>query len=73
MRFTKVDEPAVLEFEWEGQRGLGGGRSTITFVDLGDGRTEMTNHYAGYLTEVIQGYMVRGTNEQFDKLALFLA
>ena len=73
MRFTKVDEPAVMEFEWEGQRGLGGGRSTITFVDLGDGRTEMTNHYAGYLTEVIQGYMVRGTNEQFDKLALFLA
>lgn len=69
MRFTKVDEPALLEFEWDGQRGIGGGKSTITFRDLGDGRTEMTNHYAGYLTDEIQSFMIQGSNEQFDKLA----
>ncbi|GIM92503.1 SRPBCC domain-containing protein [Paractinoplanes toevensis] len=72
MRFTKVDEPSVLEFEWDGQRGIGGGRSTITFTDLGDGRTEMTNHYAGYLNEMIQSYMLLGTNQQFDKLAAYV-
>jgi uncharacterized protein YndB with AHSA1/START domain len=71
MRFTKVDEPSVLEFEWDGQRGIGGGRSTITFIDLGDGRTEMTNHYAGYLTDEIQSFMVIGTNQQFDKLEAY--
>ena len=69
MRFTKVDEPSLLEFEWDGQRGIGGGKSTITLRDLGDGRTEMTNHYAGYLTDEIQSYMVQGSNEQMDKLA----
>jgi uncharacterized protein YndB with AHSA1/START domain len=69
MRFTKVDEPSLLEFEWDGQRGIGGGKSTITLRDLGDGRTEMTNHYAGYLTDEIQSFMVQGSNEQFDKLA----
>jgi uncharacterized protein YndB with AHSA1/START domain len=69
MRFTKVDEPGLLEFEWDGQRGIGGGKSTVTFRDLGDGRTEMTNHYAGYLTDEIQSFMVQGSNEQFDKLA----
>jgi len=73
MRFTKVDKPSLLEFEWEGQRGIGAGRSTITFRDLGDGRTEMTNHYAGYCTDMIEGYMVLGTNQQFDKLGVYLA
>src|SRR4051794_13012442 len=72
MRFTKVDEPSVLEFEWDGQRGIGGGRSTITFRDLGDGRTEMTNHYAGYTTDVIEGFMVAGSKQQFDKLQAYL-
>jgi uncharacterized protein YndB with AHSA1/START domain len=68
MRFTKIDEPALLEYEWDGQRGIGGGKSTITFKDLGGGRTEMTNHYAGYLTDMMQSYMLLGTNQQFDKL-----
>ena len=69
MRFTKVDEPGLLEFEWDGQRGLGGGKVTITLRELGDGRTELTSHYAGYLTDEIQSYMVQGSNEQMDKLA----
>ncbi|GAA0537176.1 SRPBCC family protein [Paractinoplanes ferrugineus] len=72
MRFTRLEEPSLLEFEWDGQRGLGAGKSTITFVDLGDGRTEMTNHYAGYLTDMIQSFMVVGSNQQFDKLGKFL-
>jgi uncharacterized protein YndB with AHSA1/START domain len=72
MRFTKVDEPSLLEFEWDGQRGIGGGRATVTFTDLGDGRTEMTDHYAGHLTDQIQSFMVQGTNEQFDKLGAVL-
>ncbi|MEU4240972.1 SRPBCC domain-containing protein [Actinoplanes sp. NPDC026619] len=72
MRFTTVDEPSVLEFAWDGQRGIGGGTSTITFKDLGDGRTEMTNHYAGYLTDAIQSYMLLGTNQQFDKLQAYV-
>jgi uncharacterized protein YndB with AHSA1/START domain len=72
MRFTKVDEPSLLEFEWDGQRGIGGGKITITFRDLGDGRTEMVNHYAGFITDQIQSIMVAGTNQQFDKLATYL-
>jgi uncharacterized protein YndB with AHSA1/START domain len=72
MRFTRVEEPSVLEYEWDGQRGLGAGRSTITFKDLGDGRTEMTNHFAGELTDEIQSFMLTGTNQQFDKLAAYL-
>ena len=71
MHFTVVDEPAVLAFAWEGQRGIGGGSSTITFKDLG-GKTEMTNHYAGYLNDMIQSFMVQGTNQQFDKLSAYV-
>ena len=73
MRYTKVDEPSLLEFEWEGQRGLGGGRVTITFRDLGDGRTEMTNHYAGWTSDAMEPFMRQGTEEQYDKLGVHLA
>lgn len=73
MRYTKVDEPSVLEFEWDAARGLGAGRVTITLRDLGDGRTEMTNHYAGYTTDQIEPFMRQGTNEQYDKLEAHLA
>jgi uncharacterized protein YndB with AHSA1/START domain len=73
MRYTKVDEPSVLEFEWNGQRGFGGARVTITLRDLGDGRTEMLNHYAGWTSDVIEPFMRQGTDEQYDKLAAHLA
>lgn len=72
MRFTKVDEPSLLEFEWDGQRGLGGGKVTVTFRDLGDGRTEMLDHFAGYLTDQIQSFMEQGAGEQYEKLNSFL-
>ena len=71
MRFTAVDEPRMLAFAWEGQRGIGAGSSTITFKDLG-GKTELTNHYAGYLNDMIQSFMVQGTNQQFDKLSAYV-
>jgi uncharacterized protein YndB with AHSA1/START domain len=72
MRYTVVDAPQTLGFAWDGQRGIGAGRSTVTFTDLG-GKTEVVNHFAGYTNDVIQGFMVQGTNEQFDKLAGHLA
>jgi uncharacterized protein YndB with AHSA1/START domain len=68
MRFTDVVEPELLGYAWEEQRGLGRGAVTLTFKDLG-GRTELTNHFAGYTNDVIQGFMTEGTNEQLDKLA----
>ena len=48
------------------------GRVTITFRDLGDGRTEMTNHYAGWTSDAMEPFMRQGTNEQYDKLGVFL-
>jgi uncharacterized protein YndB with AHSA1/START domain len=71
MHFTEVVEPERLCYAWEGQRGLGAGAVTVTFRDLG-GKTELTNHFAGYSTDVIEGFMRQGTNEQLDKLAVHL-
>ncbi|MFI5933170.1 SRPBCC domain-containing protein [Actinoplanes sp. NPDC051494] len=72
MRFTVVEPVGTLGYEWEGQRGIGGGGATVTLKDLGDGRTELTNHFAGWTTDEIQGFMVQGTNQQFDKLAALI-
>jgi uncharacterized protein YndB with AHSA1/START domain len=71
MRFTTVAAPATLGFAWESQRGIGAGSSTVTFKDLG-GKTEVVNHFAGWTNDVIQGFMVQGSNEQFDKLAAYV-
>jgi uncharacterized protein YndB with AHSA1/START domain len=73
MRYTRVEEPAVLAFAWPAQRGVGAGSATITFTDLGDGRTEMLDHFAGDTTEVIAGYMEQGAGQQYDKLAAHVA
>lgn len=72
MHFTAVDPTETLAFAWGDQRGIGGGSSTLTFKDLGGGKTELVNHYAGYLTDQIQSMMLQGTNEQYDKLGAFL-
>jgi uncharacterized protein YndB with AHSA1/START domain len=72
MRFTEVVEPERLAFAWQRQRGIGAGSTVITLKELDGGRTELTNHYAGYITDVIQGFMLQGTNQQFDKLAAYL-
>jgi uncharacterized protein YndB with AHSA1/START domain len=72
MRFTVVEPITTLAFAWEDQRGIGRGETTVTFKDLGGGKTEVTNHFAGYSTDVIQGFMVQGTNQQLDKLGAYL-
>ena len=72
MRFTVVEPIETLAYAWEGQRGIGAGASTLTFRDLGDGRTELINHFAGDTNDVIQGFMVEGTNQQLDKLSAYL-
>jgi uncharacterized protein YndB with AHSA1/START domain len=72
MRFTEVVEPERLGYEWDGQRGIGEGSALVTFKDLGGGKTEMINHFAGYTNDVVQGFMVQGSNEQFDKLNAWL-
>jgi len=61
MRFTEVAEPERLAFEWDGQRGIGAGSSVVTFTDLG-AKTEVINHYAGWITDAIQSFMLQGTN-----------
>jgi len=72
MHFTEVVEPERLAFAWAGQRGLGAGAVTVTLTDLGGTKTELTSHYAGYLTDAIQSFMTEGTNQQTEKLATFL-
>jgi uncharacterized protein YndB with AHSA1/START domain len=72
MRFTEVVEPERLCYAWVAQRGLGAGAVTLLFKDLGD-KTELTNHFAGDITDVIDGFMRQGTNEQLDKLGAHLS
>ena len=72
MRYTVVEPMDRLGHAWEGQRGLGGGESTMTFKDLDGTKTELTMNYAGYATEVMAGFMVQGTGQQLDKLATFV-
>jgi hypothetical protein len=62
----------MLAFAWDAQRGLGAAEVTVTFKDLG-GKTELVSHYAGYISDVIQSFMLQGTNEQIDKLVAHLA
>jgi uncharacterized protein YndB with AHSA1/START domain len=72
MRYHEVVEPERLVFGWPAQRGLGSGLVTITLVDLG-GRTELTNHFAGYSNDQILAGARIGTGQQFDKLARYLS
>jgi uncharacterized protein YndB with AHSA1/START domain len=71
MVYHEVVPPERLVFGWEAQRGLGAGVVTVTFADL-DGRTELTNHFAGYATDRIFAGAQVGTNQQLDKLEQYL-
>jgi uncharacterized protein YndB with AHSA1/START domain len=73
MRFTEVVAPERLAYAWEAQRGLGAGSTVVTFTDLGGGTTEVTNHFAGWITDEVVVFMRQGTGEQLDKLADALA
>ena len=73
MRFREVVEPERLVFAWEAQRGIGSGSVTVTFIDLGDGRTEVTTYFAGFATDEIFAGSKVGWEGQLDKLAALLA
>ena len=67
MVYLEVVEPERLVYAWDARRGLGAGTVTITLKDLG-GRTELTNHFAGYATDQIAAGAQIGTGQQMDKL-----
>ena len=73
MRFREVVEPERLVFAWEAQRGIGSGSVTVTFSDLGDGRTEVTTYFAGFATDEIFAGSKVGWEGQLDKLAALVA
>jgi uncharacterized protein YndB with AHSA1/START domain len=73
MEFREVVEPERLVFAWEAQRGLGAGQVTVTFKDLGDGRTEVSSHFDGFTTDEIMADAEAGWNGQLDKLGEWLA
>ena len=69
MRFTVVDPPETLSYEWDGQRGVGGGSSTITLRDLGDGRTEMLFEQRGHMDPEQYERAEQGWGTFFDRIA----
>jgi uncharacterized protein YndB with AHSA1/START domain len=72
MRYHEVVPPERLVFGWDAQQGIGAGTVTVTMVDLG-GRTELTNHFAGYSNRKIMLGARTGTNQQLDKLTRHLS
>jgi uncharacterized protein YndB with AHSA1/START domain len=73
MEFREVVESERLVFAWEAQRGLGAGQVTVTFKDLGDGRTKVSSHFDGFTTDEIMADAEVGWNGQLDKLGEWLA
>jgi uncharacterized protein YndB with AHSA1/START domain len=61
--YREVVEPERLAF----------GEASVTFTDLGDGRTEMTFHTRIQMTEKIRDSAVGGLSSAFDRLAEQLA
>ena len=57
--YREVVEPERLAF----------GDATVTFVDLGDGRTEMTFHTRVHMTETTRRAAEGGLTSAFDRLA----
>jgi uncharacterized protein YndB with AHSA1/START domain len=72
MRFREVVAPERLVYEWDAQRGLGAGEVTVTFTER-DGRTEMTTHFVGDITDAMAKMSQEGWGTQLDKLDALLA
>jgi uncharacterized protein YndB with AHSA1/START domain len=61
--YVEVVEPERLVFE------RGDERATVTFSDLGDGRTEMTFRTTMAATDALRDRAVAGMGSAFDRLA----
>ena len=72
MTVAEVVPPERLVYGWPAQRGLGAGTVTITLTDLGDGRTELVNHFAGDAPPQILTGMRHGTASALDQLGALL-
>ena len=67
--FTEVVEPERLSFEEESEDSWHeGADSTVTFTDLGDGRTEMILRSTVYTTDEMASQAERGMRGAFDRL-----
>jgi uncharacterized protein YndB with AHSA1/START domain len=73
MFFKEVLPPERLVYGWEMQTtGVAAGEVTITFTEE-NGRTRLTQHYVGEISDQMFPLMEQGTNEQLDKLVALLA
>jgi uncharacterized protein YndB with AHSA1/START domain len=69
--FVVIDRPNTLAFEEPGVEG--GMRTTISFVDLGDGRTEAITHQTN-VPEMYRSPEARaGMTSSFDRFEAYLA
>ena len=73
MRYVELDPPNRLVYEWDAQRGLGAGVVTVTFTDLGDGRTEVKTQWVGDATDEIFAGAQIGWETQMEKLVALVA
>ncbi|MDB1087020.1 SRPBCC domain-containing protein [Streptomyces sp. ACA25] len=72
-REVRAPERLVVTTWSKPERGVGEWVATVTFADLGDGRTEMTFHTVGVTTEGVADQARTGWSQSFDKLAGHLA
>jgi uncharacterized protein YndB with AHSA1/START domain len=71
---TEVVEPERLSFEEPSENAWHeGATSTVTFTDLGDGRTEMVLRSTIHTTADMIAQAEAGMNEGFDRLAELLS
>jgi uncharacterized protein YndB with AHSA1/START domain len=72
--FTEVVEPERLSFEEASEDSWHeGADSTVTFADLGDGRTEMTLRSTVHMTDELAAQAEAGLRGAIDRLAELLA
>jgi uncharacterized protein YndB with AHSA1/START domain len=64
--YREVVEPERLVFA---EAGSGGGTATVTFTDLGDGRTEMTFETRMEASQELRDRAEAGLRSAFDRLA----
>jgi uncharacterized protein YndB with AHSA1/START domain len=73
MIFREVVPIERLSYGWDTQgSGIAGGQVTVTLTEQ-DGKTHLTHHFVGAISEEMFPLMERGTNEQLDGLAALLA